>query len=297
MAKIKENVGDKLKTIYPLFFTRFSCAADGCKHSCCSAGWEIDVDEATAAMYQQLPGALGDELRANLKWQDGVYSLQMQENKSCPFLNEKGLCRLILEIGEEAICDICRYHPRFYTEVDDYELAGTGLCCEVTCEQLLNNEPLLFQVEGEKETYSFPRLLSFLGIKLPAAKLAFLPGTEQADALEILEIMSETEPLDEKWEQELVQYREYALSRPDFLAEYQQVMPKNLFQKIYEYIMYRQLEKLGEFSGEDILNYADISTEYIFLAAAITGDLAEALRRWSEQIEYSPENVVMLLQM
>ncbi|WP_027406320.1 hypothetical protein [Anaerovibrio sp. RM50] len=53
----------------------------------------------------------------------------------------------------------------------------------------------------------------------------------------------------------------------------------------------------SDYSLDDLLIYTDISTEYIFIAAAITGDLSEAIRRWSEQIEYCPENVAMLLKM
>ena len=34
---------------------------------------------------------------------------------------------------------------------------------------------------------------------------------------------------------------------------------------------------------------------YIFLESVVTGDLAETIRRWSEQIEYDDDNVDLLL--
>ncbi|ORU01209.1 FliB family protein [Anaerovibrio sp. JC8] len=213
-------------------------------------------------------------------------------------MQDNGLCKLILSAGEEILCDICTNHPRFYTLLDNYELAGVGLSCEVSCELLLSDDkPLEFYLEGHKETMDFSGLLSMLGIDFTPEQLVFQPGLEQRDALEVLDIMGRTEPIDDSWELDIKRYVEYAQSNPDFLAAYCNVMPKGSFQKIYEYIMYRQLEKLGEYSKEDILIYTDISVEYIFIVAAITGDISEALRRWSEQTEYCPENVAMLLKM
>lgn len=66
--------------------------------------------------------------------------------KYCHFLNEKGLCRLVLEKGPKFLCQICRDHPRFYVySCNEYltmedTLAGTGLACEETVEQLMAEE-------------------------------------------------------------------------------------------------------------------------------------------------------------
>ncbi|WP_027405595.1 flagellin lysine-N-methylase [Anaerovibrio sp. RM50] len=284
-----------MQTIYPVFYNKFVCVADKCRHSCCK-GWEIDIDEATAAKYKEFPGTLGEEIRRNITSRNGIHSFVLTEEDNCPFLQKNGLCKLILSAGEEILCEICNNHPRFYTLLNGYELAGVGLSCEVACEVLLTGDkPLTFCLEGHGETMDFSQLLSMLGINLSSEQLIFEPGLDQSDALEVLDIMGRTEPIDDRWTQEIGQYKEYANNNPDFLADYFKTMPKLSFQKIYEYIMYRQLEKLGEYSLEDVLIYTDISTEYIFVAAAIIGNLPEVLRRWSEQIEYCQENVAMLL--
>ena len=48
----------------PDYFDGFSCLAGACPHSCC-IGWEVVLDEDTVRRYQQLPGALGERLRAS----------------------------------------------------------------------------------------------------------------------------------------------------------------------------------------------------------------------------------------
>ena len=51
--------------VEPDFYGEFQCLADKCAHSCC-LGWEIDIDEETAALYETLPGELGEELRQKM---------------------------------------------------------------------------------------------------------------------------------------------------------------------------------------------------------------------------------------
>ena len=285
-----------MNTIYPSFYKDFSCIASDCSHSCCK-GWEIDIDNATAEKYLKIEGSLGDELRANISSANGVYSFGLAKNGACPFLQEDGLCKLILSAGEEILCEICTNHPRFYTVLNDYELAGVGLSCEVSCGLLLRAGSLEFSIEGQSDNLSFSELLKLLGINMKKEQQTFHPGLSKDDALEVLEIMGNTEPIDDKWREDIAAYMQYAQENPEFLENYERIMPHQAFQRIYQYIMYRQLEKISDYSLDDLLIYTDISTEYIFIAAAITGDLPEAIRRWSEQIEYCPENVAMLLKM
>ena len=59
---------------------------------------------------------------------------------------------------------------------------------------------------------------------------------------------------------------------------------------MYDYLFYRQLESFADV----LATYAKSNTDFISLAAAVTGDLPEAVRRWSEQIEYDTDNVALL---
>ena len=89
--------------VYPDFYRAFACKATFCRHSCCR-GWEIDVDEESAAYYRALPGKLGDDLRAALVEEAGVWHFRLTDEERCPFLRPDGLCRLIRELGEQALC-------------------------------------------------------------------------------------------------------------------------------------------------------------------------------------------------
>ena len=110
--------------VYPDFYRAFACKASFCRHSCCR-GWEIDVDEESAAYYRALSGKLGDDLRAALVEEAGVWHFRLTDDERCPFLRRDGLCRLIRELGEHALCDICALHPRFYGELGSFDSAAS----------------------------------------------------------------------------------------------------------------------------------------------------------------------------
>ena len=95
-----------MRTIRPDFFDEFRCTASACTGNCCAVGWEIDVDEATAARYRALPGALGERVRAVLVEGPEGYSLAMGPDGRCPLLTKEGLCALVLQYGEGYLCSI-----------------------------------------------------------------------------------------------------------------------------------------------------------------------------------------------
>lgn len=130
-----------MKGCRPIYYDRFRCIAGACKDSCC-IGWEIDVDDEKREYYQSVSGELGERLRSCIDWQEGHFILQGKEER-CPFLNTENLCDLIIGLGEESLCEICREHPRFYDWYDNYTEVGLGLCCEEAARLLLESEDKL----------------------------------------------------------------------------------------------------------------------------------------------------------
>ena len=111
----------------PGYFKDFRCIGGACTDSCC-IGWEIPIDDETNARYQSRPGAFGERLRAGISApKDGHFLLR---DGRCPCLNRQGLCEIILEMGEDALCQICADHPRYYNRLPGRVEAGLGLCCE-----------------------------------------------------------------------------------------------------------------------------------------------------------------------
>ncbi len=278
-------------TIYPDFYDVFRCAASGCRHTCCR-GWEIDIDAETAARYRVLPGELGERLRASITETESGATFCLTEDERCPFLRADGLCDLIRTTGsEDILCDVCALHPRFFAEVGGVTLAGLGLCCEEACRLLLaEKKPLLFCAEDR----AVP-LAALTGCAFSDDMLRFQPRTDEASCMALLERYARTEPIDEAWTAQLAALRADAAACVCAAEAYRTEYDSAVFDRILHYILYRQLDRLETDGPLALARYAQDAAQFVFLTAAVTGDLPEALRRWSEQIEYSTENVDILI--
>lgn len=112
----------------PEYYRKFACTARKCSDNCC-IGWEIDIDDNTAAYYEKITGNFGDKLRRKIS-DTAPKSFVLGENERCPFLNEENLCEIILTLGEDKLCNICTEHPRYYEWFGNVKEGGIGLCCE-----------------------------------------------------------------------------------------------------------------------------------------------------------------------
>lgn len=116
---------------FPKYYSDFSCIAQSCRHSCC-VGWEITLDSRTEEKYS----SLGEDISAHIS--DGAITLL--EDGRCPFLRDDGLCRIIIDHGEEMLSEICHHHPRFYHRVKDRIEGGIGLSCEEAARVVLSSD-------------------------------------------------------------------------------------------------------------------------------------------------------------
>lgn len=94
----------------PSYYDTFRCIAGACPDSCCHQ-WEVQVDADAARRYRALSGPLGDALRDALRTEDGETFLTLREGR-CPMWRSDGLCRIQAELGEKALCRVCREFPR-----------------------------------------------------------------------------------------------------------------------------------------------------------------------------------------
>ena len=116
-----------MERICPSYYEEFKCIAGECPDSCCHEG-EVQVDEASAARYHAMSGALGDDLRRFLYEEDGEWYLRNQAGR-CPMWREDGLCRIQAEQGHNALCHVCQQFPRLRHDYGDFVELGLELSC------------------------------------------------------------------------------------------------------------------------------------------------------------------------
>ena len=292
-------------SLYPTFYHTFQCKANQCHHTCCQK-WTIDVDEETAKLYQTLPTPLGEDLRKFMTVDDeGYYFMFSDKQPTCPLLREDGLCRVVLELGEDSLCDTCHMHPRFYKYIEDLELCGVGLSCEESVEKLLATEgdQLLFTIEDDNGEFTaedspvLENIFDLLALEIDPAICQFTPNQSIHYCQKLVTVYKKTEPIDEEWSKQLAHLEAMlssttASTTMDLLKA--DTIDVSALNKVYQYILYRQIDMLAEYSLESLVRYAFDATVFIALLTHQFGNLPEQIRRWSEQIEYDEDNVAFL---
>lgn len=292
-------------SIYPTIYHAFQCKADQCENTCCQL-WTIDIDEPTAERYHSMTGSLGKSLRQAITVDDeGSHFIFSKAQPMCPLLNEKGLCKVVLELGEEGLCDTCHMHPRFYKYIEDLELCGVGLSCEASVELLAQQEPmdfLLFTIEDDhnefnsEERLTLHNIFELLAFDLDPNLFQYTPKPSKQSFKELLDLYKQTEPIDENWTAQVNTLSSKLDQLITSVQTYIQQEDMSLFNKVYQYILYRQIDMLSDYSLESILAYAKDGTDYILIASALEGQPLKQVARWSQQIEYDENNVELLLQ-
>ena len=292
-------------SLYPTFYHTFQCKAHQCHHTCCQK-WTIDVDEETAKLYQTLPTPLGEDLRKFMTVDDeGYYFMFSDKQPTCPLLREDGLCRVVLELGEDSLCDTCHMHPRFYKYIEDLELCGVGLSCEESVEKLLATEgdQLQFTIEDDDGEFTaedrlvLENIFDLLALGINPAICQFTLNHSIHYCQELVTVYKKTEPIDEEWTNQLA-HLEAMLSSTEASTTMDllkvDTIDVSALNKVYQYILYRQIDMLAEYSLESLVRYAFDATVFIALLTHQFGNLPEQIRRWSEQIEYDEDNVAFL---
>lgn len=289
-----------MRVFKPSYYDEFKCVADKCKHNCC-IGWEIDVDEEKLISYMTAQGEFGDRLRENISLEDECPHFILGTGERCPFLNENNLCDIIINMGEEALCQICSDHPRFVNLSEDREEIGLGMCCEeaarliLTCSDKVKiigedcvDDAVIFnmrdavieklQNRGKTIDERICDVKDMFRIKVPQ---------RQWD-IEYLKL----ERLDASWSARLMSLRGQGHElKEDWSVPFEQILV---------YFIYRYMAE-GQFDGRynervlfAILSFYMIR-ELFKRSEETIEELCEICRMYSAEIEYSEENVEAIL--
>ncbi len=307
-------------TVVPDYYKNFRCTANKCLHSCC-IGWEIDIDEDTLAFYKTVEGQLGRRLGENIITEaDGTSHFCLAENDRCPFLNDKNLCDIYTELGQEGFCQICDDHPRFRNFYSDRTEIGLGLCCEAAGKLILSRkEPVqLICTENDGGEFLFEDECDFLDLRddifdvlqnrtisvkkriknmldLCDAKL------KHRNAAKWAEIFMSLEKLDNVRDvmlEELKNADESSIKLP-YCEEFE-----TAFEQLAVYFAYRHLaDCLDDGRLAKRAAFVALSCKMIYMLCAVhyskngsisLDDMVEIARIYSSEVEYSDDNMEKL---
>lgn len=302
--------------VVPDFYPEFACIASRCGHSCC-VGWEVDVDEDSLERYSGIPGALGAKLRREIDMTSSPH-FRLDGRERCPFLTEENLCQLILELGEDSLCQICTDHPRFRSWFPDRVEEGLGRCCEEAGRLLLDRaEPLGFlslPFDGEDEEpgedYRALRelrtqLISLLQdrtktLKTRVCEAFSLCGENlpQRSLREDIDFLLTLEILEPEWRAALERLREDPQERwdADMERDGEHIMAYLLFRYFLSWGLERWDEGFALHFGAFTLHLLGALRGMTLRekGALTLADRVEWLRRWSAELEYSEDNLEAL---
>ena len=302
-----------MRTIVPSYYHQFRCIAGACRHSCC-IGWEIDVDEDSLAAYRTMDGDIGRMLREGIEETEDGAHFRLAEDERCPMLRPDGLCELICQKGEGALCQICADHPRFRFEYADRTEMGLGLCCEAAAALVLSqtDKPELTVLDDDgDDDIADPDEEAMLDLRDELTDMLFDDATPTGQRIAALldrmdaemdetpmpvwaERLASLERLDEAWTAELALLRQPAQALDREIWS----MP---FLQLAAYFLYRHLPgALDDGAYQERVLFALVSCRILqhMLAAKenpARDDLAELARMYSAEIEYSDENLSAML--
>ncbi len=309
----------------PCYYDKFTCTAGKCTDNCC-IGWEICIDKDTHNYYKSVDGSFGERLRQNICCGDEPSFFL--KNERCPFLNENNLCDIITTLGENALCQICRDHPRWFEWYGNEKEGGIGLSCEEGARLILTEEGFADYFESkcddlpdedfDEDAYSFlfsvregifniltdeektfnEKADSILDLCAEAEaslnsenKQSFKSFNFGKELQKAIPILAQTEPIDEKWsaEYEKLKNSDRSLSPTDEESVY--------LTRLFAYFIWRYfLTAVFDYRPTEKIRFSLFSITVIFSLYRIKDSnsfdsFLKSAVLYSKQMEYSTENL------
>lgn len=138
-----------MKKYIPDYYKEFQCIAGECKDNCC-IGWDIMIDEESYKEYQAVKTPFKARLDQGICHGEEPH-FRLDAKKRCAFLNDQNLCDIYMELGEDALCEICTQHPRFHNEYGHILQSGLGIACEEAARLILEEADFHLEEVCSKE--------------------------------------------------------------------------------------------------------------------------------------------------
>jgi len=305
----------------PEYYGAFRCLAGDCPDSCCKE-WAVAVDEETLVKYRVIPGALGEAVRGTLREEDGETVLFSQGGQ-CPLQQRDGLCRIHRELGEEALCQVCREYPRLRHDYGTFLELGLELSCPQAARLILSDPGTVLTREapgGDTPDYDGQDMTLLLSSREQALALLAEKGRTPGEALALLLHYGAQVQLALDGEASLFFSPEDALeegrnrAEPGSIREIQrfflglELLTRRWTEKL-ETVKVRPLPEkvlplaryfvnrywLQAVSDLDLYGRVKFAVASCLLIASLEGDFTENAQLFSKEIENDPDNLDTLL--
>lgn len=295
------------------YYPEFKCIAQNCKHTCCK-DWETCIDKQTLIEYKKEASSFSNKLKNGVNFKKSTF--KRGKDKRCAFLNDKGLCEIISNLGEERLCQICRDHPRFKSGFSGVTETGLGFCCEEAGRIIFSFdkkiEPVLVKDDNACEEFDFceKAVLNFRSLVLDILqdrttsindrvnKVLSISNADfnKSDFLKIIKTYLSLKRLNKSWTLRLksLKSKPFNFSVMDSLSVYCEQFLVNS--------VYRHLS-----TADDIVRAQSIIVAIVFswlliqniYSVEVTQNeefatIVDVTREFSAEVEYCPQNLTKL---
>ena len=299
-----------MKYIAPAYYRDFKCIASDCRHSCC-IGWEVDIDVDTLCAYDSMSVPYGERIRESIDY-GGEPHFRLSAGDRCPHLTERGLCNIITECGESALCQICSDHPRYRSFYYGVTEIGIGLSCEEASRLVLESENSIGYLVSDSEDFvtaeyrvEYPidlfaeddrfvaeekSRLSYLAsdrkLSIDERLSELLPTIPEAEKIKSL--LLSLEILDDNWRERII-----SISASDFNRNF--VEYSNYIERTINAFIFRYINCESFYSPATVAAFAALSAIIVAALSKSREDFADTLRAYSAEVEYSTDNTEKIL--
>lgn len=149
-----------MKIVKPDYYDKFKCIADKCPYTCCQE-WDIGVDDKTIQKWKCMnkPECANEKLITEVTEYNNGTKLKFNDKGMCPYLEDNGLCKIVIKYGEDCIPETCHVFPREKHEYEGRIEYFLSPGCPAVIDLIWNsNEIILDRVseigdEEENDTY------------------------------------------------------------------------------------------------------------------------------------------------
>ena len=297
----------------------FKCVDKACKKSCCKL-WQIKIDKKSLNKYKDLAKSDGRFI-TNVDYD--LSAFKMSRHGDCKFLNKDGLCDLILDYGDGALCNTCKTHPRFKSFFKGAVECGVGLSCEEGARLILGAKDKLKLVKektGKKISLTCqlkenPQLTPFekgmLKFRRKAISIAQDRRLKISQRVDGLLLLSKTDIKRKGLNFWLNLVSDLERLDTDSNYFYKRLISSNLdydklnvddesmqiaYEQLLSYFLFRHIPKSRDYTDLYLFTSLAVALFYLVVSGVYCGEKFDnSARIISTEIEYSEENIDEIL--